>query len=37
MNILIEKSYFRGFDLGKRQTVREHNAEMDIICKEINL
>ena len=30
-------SYYRGLDLGKRQTMREHNEEMDIICKEIIL
>lgn len=30
-------SYFRGLDLGKRQTMKEHNDEMDIMCKEINL
>ena len=30
-------SYFRGLDLGKRQTMKEHNEEMDEICKEINL
>ena len=30
-------SYFRGLDLGKRQTMREHNDEMDAICKDIIL
>lgn len=30
-------SYFRGLDLGKRQTTKEHNNEMDMLCEEINL
>lgn len=29
--------YLRCLDLGKRQTIKEHNDEMDKICKEINL
>lgn len=29
--------YFRGLDLGKRQTIKEHNDEMDMLCEEINL
>lgn len=29
--------YLRCLDLGKRQTIKEHNLEMDIMCKKIKL
>ena len=29
--------YLRCLDLGKKQTIKEHNIEMDKICKKINL
>ena len=27
--------YFRGLDLGKKQTIKEHNEDMDIKCYEM--
>ena len=29
--------YFRGLDLGKKQSTREHNDEMDVYCKNITI
>ncbi len=29
--------YFRDRDLGKKQTMKQHNLDMDLLCKELNL